>query len=360
MRAVVVHGANDLRIDERPDPVAGPGEVVIAVEWGGICGSDISYWRHGASGTASLIDPLVLGHEFAGRIAQLGDGVEGWTPGQAVTVHPSELVGDGVLPERLAGRTNLYPEIRYYGSAAFHPHADGGFSQYKKVHASQLRALPDGVDTRHGALAEPLAVAMHAVSRAGDVRGRDVLVNGAGPIGSLVIAALRHAGAGRIIAADLSDASLAIAERMGADEVRNVATGASLPADSELVFEASGAPAALGAVLRATARGGTLMQVGNLPGAPAPAALGDLVTREITWIGNYRFIDEITDAIQAMKDGLDLTPVMTHSFALAEAEEALRTATDPTSGSSKVMLRLSDAPQAAASGSTNTSTKDTL
>ena len=76
MKAVVVHGANDLRIDERPEPVAGPGEVVLDVEWGGICGSDLSYWRHGASGTAALKSPLVLGHEVAGRIAQLGAGVE--------------------------------------------------------------------------------------------------------------------------------------------------------------------------------------------------------------------------------------------------------------------------------------------
>ncbi|WP_077222519.1 L-idonate 5-dehydrogenase [Rathayibacter sp. VKM Ac-2630] len=340
MRAVVVHGAGDLRIDERPDPIAGPGQVVLAVEWGGICGSDLSYWKHGASGTARLVDPLVLGHEFAGRIARLGEGVEGWEIGQAVTVHPSELIGDPALPERIAGRTNLHPAIRYYGSAALHPHADGGFSEAKTVLAHQLRALPDGVDTRHGALAEPLAVAMHAVRRAGDVRGRDVVVNGAGPIGSLLIAALRHAGAGRITAADLSAASLAIARRMGADETRDVSAGEALPADSELVFEASGAPAALGAVLHATARGGTVVQVGNLPGAPAPAALGDLVTREITWIGSFRFVDEITDAVAAMRDGLDLSPLMTHEFDLADAEEALRTAADPASGSSKVMLRL--------------------
>lgn len=109
MKAVVVHGANDLRIDERPEPVAGPGEVVLDVEWGGICGSDLSYWRHGASGTAALKAPLVLGHEVAGRIAQLGAGVENLDVGQPVTVHPAELVGDGIMPDRLKGRTNLYP-----------------------------------------------------------------------------------------------------------------------------------------------------------------------------------------------------------------------------------------------------------
>lgn len=339
MKAVVVHGANDLRIEERAEPVAGPGEVVLDVEWGGICGSDLSYWRHGASGTAALKSPLVLGHEVAGRIAKLGAGVEHLEVGQPVTVHPAELVGDGSLPDRLKGRTNLYPQIRYFGSAAFDPHTDGGFSERKLAKAFQVRPLPDGVDTLRGALAEPLAVAMHAVSRAGSLHGRDVLVNGAGPIGSLVAAAAKYAGARTVIATDISDASLRIAKAMGADEVLNVSDTA-LPTDMELVFEATGIPAVLGGVLRATARGGTIVQVGNLPGTPAASALGDLVTREITWIGSYRFVDEITDALQAMKDGLDVSPIITHKFAIEDAAQAMQTAADPAAGSSKVMLRL--------------------
>ncbi|MFC3997310.1 L-idonate 5-dehydrogenase [Nocardiopsis sediminis] len=339
MRAVRVHGPGDLRVDDIPDPVPGEGEVAIAVEWGGICGSDISYYRHGRSGTAQLRDPLVLGHEFAGRVAALGPGTTGIEVGTPVTVHPALPVGDEPLPARLAGRTNLYPRVRYSGSAAFHPHTDGGFSQLTTVQAHQLRPLPEGVGTREGALAEPLAVAMHAVNRAGGVAGRDATVNGAGPIGSLVVAALKHAGAARVTVADLNDASLAIARAMGADDTRNIADGQSLPADAELVFEASGAPGALGGVLASTARGGTLVQVGNLPGTEAPAALGDLVTREITWIGSYRFVDEIDDALAALATGLDLTPLMTHAFGLDDAEAAMCTAADPASGSSKVMLR---------------------
>ncbi|MFE1468835.1 L-idonate 5-dehydrogenase [Nocardiopsis dassonvillei] len=343
MRAVTVHGAEDLRVDELPDPVPGEGEVVVAVEWGGICGSDLAYWRHGRSGTAVLRDPLVLGHEIAGRVARVGPGVTGVEEGLPVTVHPAELVGDGRMPERLAGRTNLYPRVRYFGSAAFSPHTDGGFCDLKKVAARQLRPLPEGVDTRSGALAEPLAVACHAVNRAsgavGGVEGRDVFVNGAGPIGSLVVAALRHAGAARITVADLGRAPLEVARAMGADDTRDLSRGDALPEDAELVFEASGAPAALGGVLRATARGGTLVQVGNLPGTQAPAALGELVTREITWIGSYRFVEEIDDALAAMAAGLDVTPLMTHSFPVREAHEAMRTAADPASGSSKVMLR---------------------
>jgi L-idonate 5-dehydrogenase len=340
MKAVVVHGPGDLRVDERPDPVPGEGEVLIAMEWGGVCGSDLSYWRHGASGTAVLRHPLVLGHEVAGRIAAVGAGVTGLAVGQPVTVHPAELVGDGCLPDRLAGRTNLYPRIRYFGSAAFDPHTDGGFSELRVVRAHQVRPLPDRVSTEHGALAEPLAVAMHAVHRAGDVRGRDVVVNGAGPIGSLVVAAARYRGAASVVAADIADSSLAVAKALGADEVRNLAAGDTLPDDAELVFEASGAPAALGGVLRATARGGTVVQVGNLPGTAVPAVLGDLVTREITWVGAYRFVEEISDALAAMHDGLDVSPLITHRFDIDRAAEALAVAADRTSGSGKVMLRL--------------------
>ncbi|MFI6118322.1 L-idonate 5-dehydrogenase [Streptomyces sp. NPDC051064] len=342
MRSVVVHGPGDLRVDERARPVPGEGEVLLAMEWGGICGSDIAYWRKGASGTAALAHPLVLGHEVAGRIAALGPGVTGLEEGRPVTVHPARLVGDGVLPPRIAGRTNLYPHVRYFGSAAFTPHTDGGFSEYRTVRAEQIRPLPAGVSTEQGALAEPLAVALHAVGRVPDLRGRTVLVNGAGPIGCLVVAAARHCGAGTVIAADLTAPALAIAHAMGADETRDLARGDVLPQDVDVVFEVSGAPAALGPVLRATARGGTLVQVGNLPGEAVPAVLGDLVTREIAWIGSYRFVEEIDDALLALRDGLDLTPLITHRFPLTRAEEALAVAADPASGSGKVMLNLSE------------------
>ncbi|ABS03615.1 L-idonate 5-dehydrogenase [Kineococcus radiotolerans] len=344
MRAVVVHGAGDLRVEERPDPQPGPGEVLLALEWGGICGSDLAYWRHGASGTAQLEHPLVLGHEVAGTVAALGPDVTGVEVGRAVTVHPATLVGEGDLPARIAGRTNLWPQVRYFGSAAFDPHTDGGFSQFRTVRSDQLRFLPEGVDTLRGALAEPLAVAMHAVGRAGSLAGRDVLVNGAGPIGSLVVAAAVHAGAASVTAADVSPAALRVAAAMGARSVLDLSAGAVLPADVELVFEASGAAAALGGVLRATARGGTLVQVGNLPGGAVQAVLGDLVTREITWIGSYRFVEEIDDALVALAEGLDVMPVVSHRFAMADAAEAFAVMGDRSSGSSKVVLRLDGKP----------------
>ena len=336
MKAVVVHGPDDVRIDELPDPEPGRDEVVVAMEWGGICGSDIAYWRRGGTGTAVLEEPMVLGHEVAGRVAAVGAGVAGVEVGEPVAVHPAELVGP--LPARLAGRSNLHPRVRYFGSAATAPHTDGGFSEYRTVRADQLRPLPDGVCTLRGAVAEPLGVAMHAVNRAGDVAGRRILVNGAGPIGALVVAVAKFRGAAEVVAADPVGSALRIAEELGADEVRGPE---SLPEDVELVFEASGAPAALGPVLAATARGGTVVQVGNLPGQPAESVLGSLVTREITWIGSYRFVDEISGAVIALRDGLDVDPLITHTFELADAAEALAVAADRSTGSSKVLLRLS-------------------
>jgi L-idonate 5-dehydrogenase len=328
VKAVVVHGANDLRVEEIPDPVPGAGEVLVAMEWGGICGSDISYWRHGATGTAVLKHPLVLGHEVAGHVAAVGAGVTGLEVGQRVTIHPATAGGG------------------YFGSAALDPHTDGGFAELKVVAAEMIRLLPDAVETERGALAEPLAVAMHAVNRAGRVRGRAVLVNGAGPIGSLLVAAAKYAGAASVVAADVADGPLSIATAMGADAVVNLAAGEQLPTDVELVFEASGATAALGGVLHATARNGVVVQVGNLPGQAVPANLGDLVTRQITWIGSYRFDDEITDAVAAMDNGLDVTPLITHRYPIDEAAEAIAVAADRSSGSGKVLIQLGSRPQA--------------
>ncbi|MGC0271829.1 L-idonate 5-dehydrogenase [Pseudactinotalea sp. Z1739] len=342
MKAVVVHAKGDLRIEDRPDPEPGPGQVLVAVHWGGICGSDLAYVNHGASGTAILRTPLVLGHEIAGEVVGVGAGVSEQVVGTRAAIYPPTPVSGEPLPDRLAGRTNLHRRVSYLGSAD--PHTDGGFSQLLVVRTDQVRALPANVDTRTGALAEPMGVALHAIRRAesvlpGGLAGREILVNGCGPIGLLVIALARHLGAGPITGADLTPSALDLARALGADQCVQV-PGEALP-ESEVVFEASGAPAALGGVLGATARGGLMVQVGNLPAAPAPSALGALVSREITWLGSYRFTTEMTEAIELLGQGLDVSALITHTFDLTHLAEAFATATDRQSGSSKVLLDLS-------------------
>lgn len=341
MKAVVVHAAGDLRVDDIPDPTCGPDEVLVSMEWGGVCGSDVAYVRSGTSGTAVLRDPLVLGHEVAGTVAEVGARVTGVQVGDRVTVHPATPVGNFDVPEEVAHRTNLWPQVRYFGSAAFHPHEQGGFSRLRAVRPDQLRLLPAGVSTKEGALAEPFGVALHAVNRAGDIAGRSVLVNGAGPIGVLAVAAAKAKGATTVYASDLSEAALGIAAAMGADRVVRVAGGEALPTDVDVAIEASGAPGALGGVISAVRRGGTLVQVGNLPGGEINAVLGNIVTREIDFKGSYRFVDEISEAVALMDGTVDVSPLMTHEYPLEDALEAFAVAGDRSTGSSKVMLKLS-------------------
>jgi len=335
VKALVVHGQGDLRVEARPDPLCPPDAVIVDIEYGGICGSDIHYVLHGATGLSILKEPMVLGHEVAGRIRSLGAGVSGFNEGQVVTIHPATTCG--ACPACLSGRDNLCKDSSYYGSAAHFPHTDGAFASQKVVAAHQIRVAPSGVSTRQAAVAEPLAVAIHAVRRAGDLQGKTVLVNGAGPIGSLVVAAARRAGAATILASDVAESSLAVAKAMGADTVVNVREE-SLP-EADVAFEASGLPGVLGGVFAAVRPGGVVVQVGNLPAGLVQAELAALVSREIDYRGTYRFVDEISDALAYLADGLDVEPVLTHTFDADDAEEAFRTATDRSTGSSKVLLK---------------------
>ena len=183
MRSLEIHAPGDLRLVEKAPTAPGPGQVRLAVEYGGICGSDLGYWRTGVSGTAVMKRPFVLGHEISGRIEELGEGVTGLAVGQGVTVHPART--HSPLPEELVGRENLHPDLTYFGSAAQDPHTDGAFAQSLTVDADQIVPLPEGLSTRRAVLAEPLGVAMHAVTRAGDLTGKHVLVSGCGPVGLL-------------------------------------------------------------------------------------------------------------------------------------------------------------------------------
>ena len=334
--AVVVHAAGDLRLDAIEPREIGPRDALVAVEYGGICGSDLHYLKHGAAGLSILRDPMVLGHEVAGRVAALGSEVTGFEVGQAVAIHPAMVCGE--CEYCTSGRPNLCGTVHHLGSAAYHPHTEGGFSAHTVVPARQLRAVPEGVSTRLAAVAEPLGVAIHAVNRAGSVEGKTVLVNGAGPIGALVVAAARKAGAAHVVASDLAAGSLDVARRMGAHDVVNLAEGGELPA-TDVVFEASGAPAAVTSVLRAVKRGGLVVQVGNLPAGKLEVSLAELVFREIDYRGSFRFVDEISTALEYLAEGLDIEPLLTHEFPVEEAAEAFRVAGDRSTGSSKVLLR---------------------
>ncbi len=333
MTAVVVHGAGDLRVEDRPVPTPQQGEVLVRTEYVGVCGSDLAYYRAGKVGAFAIREPLVVGHEVVGRVAYDRSGI--FAPGTPVAVHPA--TPGHRLPGQ-EGRPNIWPGSRYLGSAATLPHTQGAMSEFFCVRADQLRALPAELPTRRAVLAEPLGVALHAINRSGGVKGRQLLVSGAGPVGLLVAGAAKALGAGHVTVADLLDQPLARARQIGVDEVCRTDRDALPEGVFDIAIECSGAPAALSTALEATAWGGTVVQVGILPGEPRPVALAPLISREIDLRGSFRFIDEIDDAIDLLDRTPELGRVVSDVFPVSEARAAFDRACDAAS-SAKVAVR---------------------
>lgn len=341
MRACVIHGAKDLRIDDRPTPEPGRTEIAVSVSMGGICGSDLHYYNDGAVGAFKVVEPMVLGHELVGHVAALGAGVEGPVVGTPVAIHPATPCGN--CQECRDGRRNVCPNVRYLGSAARVPHVQGGLAERIVVPAAQVRELPPGLDLDCAVLAEPLAVALHAVHRAEPVAGSQALVTGAGPIGLLVVAALRHAGAAEVVVSDMLAAPLALAASMGATST--VPAGrpddAGWPEQVDVAIEASGSPGGLRTCLRRVRPGGTVVQLGLLPSGEVGLNGSGLVTREVTLRGSFRFDGEFDEALSLLAGGLDVGKIVSHTFPLALAAAAFDKASDRTSAS-KVLLNLVD------------------
>jgi L-idonate 5-dehydrogenase len=324
----VAHGAQDLRVEAREVALPGPGQVLVEVAYGGICGSDLHYYQRGAVGDFVLREPLVLGHEVVGRVAAAGPDTDASPVGTEVAIHPATPCGE--CRDCLAGRRQVCAHVRYLGSAARFPHVQGGFASTMLVPVQQVHALPSGLSLVRAAVAEPLSVALHAVRRAGDVRDASALVVGAGPIGCLAVVALRAAGAREVVATDIVEEAVAVARASGADA--GVIAG-SKEADAldqcfDVVIEASGASAGLATALRAVRRGGTVVQLGLLPPGEVPFAGNVVVTREISVVGAFRFDSEFTEALDLLASGLPSDPVVTDVLPVAASRAAFDLAGD--------------------------------
>jgi L-idonate 5-dehydrogenase len=337
MLGCVIHGQGDLRTEELAAPTPGPGQALVAVRYGGVCGSDLHYWRHGGVGDFRLREPMVLGHEVVGTVVSYGDGASGPVVGTAVAVHPATPCG--VCPECADGRRNVCRDTRYLGSAARFPHVQGGFAAQVVVPAEQLRPLPAGLELRRAALAEPLSVALHAVRRAGDLRGRHVLVTGAGPIGCLVVAAAKAAGAGHVTATDLLPEALRYASTAGADTVVRAddPDDAGWPSEVDAAVEASGVAAGLDTCLREVRRSGVVVQLGMLPSGQSPFAGNLVVSREIELRGAFRFDGEFDEALELLAAEPVFDGLVSAVVPVRDAESAFALAAD-RSRSCKVLL----------------------
>src|ERR671916_1367789 len=252
MRAVVLREPGNVVIEERPIPRAGPGQVVVRVRAVGVCGSDTHYYEHGRIGRFVVEAPLVLGHEAAGEVTDLGSGVTKLVVGERVSIEPG--VPDLTCLQCLAGRYNLCPNMRFFGT----PPIDGAFAEYVVVHEAFAHPVPDSVGDDAAALLEPLSVGIWACQKAGVTAGSRVLVTGAGPIGLVSVQAALAFGATEVAVSDVNPARLALARDLGATDVVDARTTSvtDLHRSPEVLLECSGHPPVIGEAILALDRAG--------------------------------------------------------------------------------------------------------
>jgi len=330
VNAVIVNAAHDVRCESR-EIEWNAQQVLVKVERGGICGSDIHYFQHGRAGMSVLKAPMILGHEFVGIIEQVPENSD-LKVGQRVAINPSQPCQLCALCQE--GKQNLCRSMRFMGSAQFFPHVNGGFAQYVAVNPVQCVPYSDGADAKVMAFAEPLAVCIHAVRQAGDLTGKRVLVTGAGPIGCLVIAAALASGATEVVATDISERCRQLAINMGASaaldprDEQQIERWAENGGSFDVCFEASGAGAAVASLVAFTRPGGIIVQLG-MGAAEVNYPIGPLLVKEIQLRGSFRFTSEITTAVRWLEQGkINPLPLLSAEMPMQDAALALELAAD--------------------------------
>ncbi len=327
MKAAVLHGVRDIRIEAWREPELHPGMVLLRNRRVGICGSDLHYYEHGRVAAFVPDRPFVLGHELSAEVIAVAPDVDSVQVGQRVTVNPARSCG--FCEYCKAGRLNLCRKIIMLGSASNTPPTDGAFAEFVSVRADQCYLLPPEVDDALGAMIEPFSVALHAIRRAGVIAGKRVLVTGGGTIGLLAAITARAFGAVPVTVSDPIAERRQKALEFGADMVLNP-EDKNLPTDAfDVVFEASGAPPALRAAFDMVRPGATIVQIGTLGIADIPIPANLLMIREINYIGSMRYGDTFPEAIRLVAAGrVNLQPFINKVFPLQESADALHYAAD--------------------------------
>jgi L-iditol 2-dehydrogenase len=319
MRVAVLRGPGDLAVEHRPVPLPGPGEVLVRVQSVGVCGSDTHYYEHGRIGRFVVEQPLVLGHEAAGTVAEVGPRVRTPAVGQRVSIEPG--VPDFTCAQCLAGRYNLCPGMRFFAT----PPIDGAFAELVVVHSAFAHPVPDAIGDDAAALLEPLSVGIWACRKARVSAGARVLITGAGPIGLVCLQTALAFGATEVAVSDVNPARLALATELGATTVVDARTAdlGGLPRPPQVLLECSGFPPAIGAGIRALDRAGRAVLVG-MGADEIPLPLSVLQERELEITGTFRYANTWPTAIELAATGrVNLDRLVTGIYPLHQAEKAL-------------------------------------
>jgi L-iditol 2-dehydrogenase len=340
MQRVVIQSPGEVVLEDVPEPSAGPGEVVVEVAYCGICGSDL----HAYQGKHPFVPlPATPGHEFSGRVYEMGEGVTGFTVGQRVTVEPSLVCGECYLCK--IGRYNICEKLRVMGCQG-----DGAMQKYFVVPAAKVVPIPDELSMKDAALVEPLAVGVHACRRAGSLQGLNVAIVGAGTIGLTLLGVVKICGVKRIAVIDLSNPRLEIAKKMGATITVNpsevdVEEALKSPAPYEgwdVAFECVGIEATIRTCLDLVRKGGKVVVVGVF-GEETTVKMANIQDRETEVIGTLMYLRrDFVDAVDYLATKQVVSDdIITGVFPLEEAADAFSTAMD-TKTNLKVMLKIGD------------------
>jgi len=340
MKALVYYGPRDIRYMEVEAPKPKVGEVLVRVKAVSICGSDLSGYK---AVSAMRAPGLIMGHEFSGEIAELGEGVTGLKPGDRVGVVTNLFCGR--CQDCKDGRTNVCDYRYIIGTTMKAGSYNGAMAEYVVAPAEKIMHLPDHVSFDECALVEPLSISLRAAKHAGDVRGKTTAVFGAGPIGLMGIMCFKSFGAKRIIAIDVLDNRLDMALRCGATDVIN--SNEDVPAITrkmtdgigiDVVFDAAGVPATVNSAIEIARNGGTILMVG-MASPTFEIEYKHAVVKELKLLASYMYTTEMQEGLQMIIDGkLDVARMITSRHPLSEGPKMFEELASGNTKEIKVIL----------------------
>jgi L-iditol 2-dehydrogenase len=343
MKAAVLYKANDLRLEDINNPKIRSDQVLVRVRSVGICGSDIHYYEKGRIGSFVVKEPLILGHECAGEISKVGDDVKNFKIGDRVAIEPGFACGKCLYCRK--GMYNLCDNMRFYAT----PPVNGAFCEYVAADAGFVYKIPDSMTFEEGSLIEPLSVGIHA-ARLGKVSiGKTVAILGAGPVGLCILQAVIVGGASQVIMTDIRDHLLRCAKQLGAAEAINVKSIEPMKKILELTdgrgvdiaVEAVGSVATIRQALSIASRGGTIVLVGLLLEDECPIKTSDVLSKELTIRGLFRYVNTYPTAIKLVSSGrINLKSLITHTLKLEEIHKGFKIASEKSDNAIKVVIKI--------------------
>ena len=324
MKVAVMNGIGKMGFEERDIPTPKAGEVLVKLDYVGICGSDLHYYETGAIGDYVVEPPFVLGHEPGGVVVEVGEDVTHLKVGDRVALEPGKTCGHCEFCKE--GKYNLCEDVIFFAT----PPVDGVFQEYVAHEAGLCFRLPDNMSTMEGALIEPLAVGMHAANQGGAHLGQTAVVTGAGCIGLCTLLSLRAMGVSKIIVVDIMQKRLDKALELGADYVINgkeedtVARIRGLTGGSDLGIETAGSQITASQLIQAAKKGSTIVFVGYSASGEMTLPIGMALDKELNFKTVFRYRNIYPMAIEAVSSGrINIKNIVTDYFELDDIKNAL-------------------------------------